>query len=59
MSDQAHCLVRVAIEGQLDQADDLLSGLIEQVLLRILCMLIQKLQLGDFTTVSRAQSRPS
>lgn len=59
MSDQAHCLVGIAIEGQLDQADDFLSGLVEQVLLRILCMLIQKLQLGDFATVGRAQGSPS
>ena len=54
---QTHGFVRVAIEWQLDQADNFLGGLVKQVLLTLAkSVLIQQFQFRDLATVGRSQA---
>jgi hypothetical protein len=59
MSNQTHRLVRVAIERQLDEADDLLVGGVKHVLLSVASVLLEQLQLGDLTTIGRSETSSS
>mmetsp|Transcript_28527 Transcript_28527/g.35262 ORF Transcript_28527/g.35262 Transcript_28527/m.35262 type:complete len:209 (+) Transcript_28527:725-1351(+) len=60
VSDQTHRLMRVAIEGKLDETDDFLGGLVEKVLLAVAKpVLVQKLQLRDLASVRWSKASAS
>ena len=57
VGNQTHGLVRVSVQGQLDQSDDLFSCLVEHVLFSFaIAVLVQQFQFCDLTAVSRTKA---
>ena len=59
VGNESHSLVRVTVERQLDKTNDFLVGRVEQVLLAIPALLVEKLELGDFATVGWSKASPT